>query len=63
MPFVVEKIREGDFHLNQAMREITGLLIWNEYDVDWEKFGDEISRSRMWVRWWEENKSRYIDAN
>ena len=53
LPFIVEKIEEGDFYLNQAMWEITGVDVHAFYP-DEKTFG-ERSISRLWVRWWKEN--------
>ena len=52
MPLIVEKIEEGDFYLNQAMWEITGVNVRALYPD--EKSVGERSISRLWVRWWEE---------
>lgn len=52
LPFIVEKLEEGDFYLNQAMREITGVDVRALYPD--EKTVGERSASRLWVRWWKE---------
>ncbi len=56
LPFIVEKIEEGDFFLNQAMREITGVDVRAFYPD--EKTVGEQSASRLWVRWWQERRLR-----
>ena len=52
LPFIVEKIEEGDFFLNQAMMEITGVNVRALYP-DEEVVGEQ-GTSRLWVRWWKE---------
>lgn len=57
LPFIVEKIREGDFFLNQAMTEITEVDI-QSYFPEEETLGEQ-DRSRQWLRWWEEHREEY----
>ncbi|MCP3997914.1 MAG: hypothetical protein GY722_23065 [bacterium] len=56
LPFIVEKIEEGDFFLNQAMWEITGVNVRALYPD--EKTVGERTVSRLWVRWWKERRLR-----
>jgi hypothetical protein len=53
LPFVIEKIGAGDFFLNQAMREITGLDIRSHYR-DVPLLGEQ-DESALWLRWWAEH--------
>ena len=50
LPRVVEEIEKGDFFLNQAMEEITGLNIFEIYPD--ERVVGAQDTSRLWVRWW-----------
>ena len=61
MPLIVEKIEEGDFHLSQAMWEITGVNVYALYP-EVETFGDR-SISLLWVRWWKEKHGLRYDED
>ncbi|MCP3998108.1 MAG: hypothetical protein GY722_24060 [bacterium] len=50
LPQIVEKIEEGDFFLNQAMEQITGIDI-REIFPDEPTLGEQDA-SRLWLRWW-----------
>ncbi|MCP3998540.1 MAG: hypothetical protein GY722_26250 [bacterium] len=50
LPQIVEKIEEGDFFLNQAMEEVTGIDI-REVFPDERPFGEQ-EVSRLWIQWW-----------
>lgn len=55
-PFVIEKIRDGDFFLNQAMREITGVDVRKHYNDHTDGYQYE---SKLWSKWWGENGKTY----
>ena len=61
VPFIIEKIREGDFFTNQTMCEITGIDPNDVYKD--ARSGGEQDESRQWLRWWEDNKGRYQDRS
>ncbi len=50
LPRIVAEIEKGDFFLNQAMKEITGLNVLEIYPD--EAIAGEQGISRLWVRWW-----------
>ncbi len=50
LPQIVEKIEEGDFFLNQAMEQITGINI-REIFPDEPTLGEQDA-SLLWLRWW-----------
>jgi hypothetical protein len=57
LPYIVDKIGSGDFFLNQAMNEITGVNIYDYYRN--EQISGEQVASGYWLRWWQENKDKY----
>ena len=59
LPYVVEKVRGGDYFMNQAMAEITGVSIGEEYPNAQIERGD-LSVSGLWVRWWEEKGNAWL---
>ena len=63
LPFVVEKLKAGDFILNNAMWDITNVDI-NQLakEKGWQTntMGGEQGVSKWWIRWWEINKNRYV---
>ncbi len=50
LPQIIKKVEEGDFFLNEAMQEITGIKIHEIYPD--EPLVGEQSASRLWIRWW-----------
>lgn len=50
IPFIMEKIIEGDFFLHQAMDEITCIDIRKRYPNDIIR--GEQGESKLWVKWW-----------
>ena len=53
VPFIVNKLKEGEFVLNEAMRAITGMDMHERFpEADSEQ---EISR--LWILWWETKQS------
>ncbi|MCP3998107.1 MAG: hypothetical protein GY722_24055 [bacterium] len=50
LPHIIHEIENGDFYLNQAMKEITQLNIREIYP-DEAEIG-ERAISRLWIRWW-----------
>ncbi|MBF0483075.1 MAG: hypothetical protein HQL25_00050 [Candidatus Omnitrophica bacterium] len=59
LPFIVEEIKKGDFFLNQAMEEITGIKSTSLKNTD-EIIG-EIEISKLWIEWWEQNKNKFAE--
>ncbi len=55
LPYIVEKLQDGDFFMNQAMAEITQIDVRKYFDEHpWE--GGEQHTSKLWLRWWHETK-------
>jgi len=54
IPFIIEEIRNGDFFLNQAMAEITGVNITANLEPG--EIHGEQGASKLWIDWWEGNK-------
>jgi len=66
LPFVIEKIENGDFILNLAMTDITGIDVWvvykNDYSsMDIKETSGEQFISKLWVRWWKEQGPTYME--
>ena len=60
LPFIIEKIRDGDFFLNYAMEEITGVSICEYFKKCKEqKLVSEQDYSILWLEWWDEQKKEY----
>ena len=55
LPLLVEKVREGDFFLNGALAEITGVDIRKKYS-DARPLGEQ-GASALWLRWWDERQA------
>lgn len=58
LPFIVEKLQEGNFLLNYVMEKIIGIRIFNirrdAYSI--------LSRqdiSKIWIEWWRKNRRKY----
>ncbi|MBN1513381.1 MAG: hypothetical protein JXB13_15295 [Phycisphaerae bacterium] len=62
LPFIVEEIRRGDFYLNQAMHEITGIDVRKHYN-DQAGLGGEQHDSELWIRWWNGQSSSRRSAD
>ena len=58
IPYIIREIRSGDFFLNQAMYEITRIDIKKYFGISTPPFMGEQEISKLWLRWWEENKSK-----
>lgn len=62
LPFIIEKLEQGEFLLNQAVAEITGIKmeeITGE-EITGRRFLSEQEKSRLLVKWWRSQKHRAI---
>lgn len=50
LPFIIEKMREGDLFLSQAMEEITGFDVRDGAGISNSVSGKEVSD--LWIKWW-----------
>lgn len=51
LPFIIEKLEEGVFFLNQAIVEITGVEMESILDKE-KRFPSEQEKSQLLIRWW-----------
>lgn len=51
LPFIIEKLEQGVFFLNQAVTEITGIKMERIIDKE-RRFPSEQEKSRLLVKWW-----------
>lgn len=65
LPFVFEKIAEGDFLMNRAAHRITGVDVWAPVIDEWRREFAECGRprgaqatSKLWLAWWTENRDK-----
>lgn len=67
LPFIIEKLKSGDFFMNQAMSEITKVDIAKvAFEKGWRKKGLEgmvgaQGESIWWLKWWAENRDQYMN--
>ena len=55
LPFIIEKLEQGVFFLNQAVVEITGIKM-EEIIGKERRFPSEQEKSRLLVKWWQSQK-------
>jgi hypothetical protein len=64
LPFIVDRLRAGDFLMNTAMQRITGVQVRSLYD---EEIKTSIARgeavgeqrvSELWLTWWDQSNDR-----
>ena len=55
LPFIIEKLEQGVFFLNQAFVEITGIKM-DEIIGKERRFPSEQEKSTLLVKWWESQK-------
>lgn len=62
LPFLMKKMEEGEFFLNKAVEEITGIDIAPRGSIDindWKPGVRSFSSqeiSRRWIEWWKEHE-------
>lgn len=57
LPYIIEKIQNGDFYLNQAMQEITGFDIHGITKS--KRIVGEQRAAKLWVNWWKKNRNKF----
>jgi hypothetical protein len=56
LPFIMEKLRQGDFFLHHAAGRITGLDIVRERAGQEGSLVGEQGLAELWLRWWQEQQ-------
>lgn len=57
IPFIIEKMKEGDFFLSQAMEEIIGFDVRVSAGIPKYVWSKEVSE--LWIKWWENNGDKF----
>lgn len=56
LPFIIKKMKQGHFILNQAISEITKIHV-TEIEQSWAEILSEQKISKLWIKWWEDNQN------
>lgn len=57
LPFIIEKLKEGEFFLNQAVVDITSVNM-AEIISEERRFASEQEKSTMLIEWWQAQQDK-----